>query len=454
MAEGTLYTFPENFRAYKALIAAQFSGAKIKVASESPDFTFGETNKSDEFLKKFPLGKVPAFEGRDGVLLFESNAIAFHVANAELRGKTPVDVANIQQWVEFADNEILPAALTWVFPCMGIMQYNKQNTEHAKEDVKIALGVLNKHLLTRTYLVTERITLADICVACNLLHLYQWVLEPEFRAPFQNVNRWFTTLVHQPQFEAVIGKNFVLCAKMAQFDAKKFEELQAARKESGKKDKTQHDKKADKKKSEQKTQPSSEPSAHKEQPAPAPTPAAAPVAAAAGDEEDDDELSDRPSKDPFSHLPKGTFNMEDWKRMYSNNDTKTVALPWFWEKFDKENNSLWYCEYKYPEELKMVFMSCNLVAGMFQRLDRMRKHAFGSMIVFGENNNNTISGVWMWRGQDLAFTLSEDLQIDYESYTWTKLDPNSPDTKKRVDEYLAWEGDFDGKKFNQGKIFK
>jgi len=38
----------------------------------------------------------------------------------------------------------------------------------------LALGVLNQHLLTRTYLVGEHITLADICVACNLLSLYQW----------------------------------------------------------------------------------------------------------------------------------------------------------------------------------------------------------------------------------------------------------------------------------------
>ena len=50
------------------------------------DFKFGETNKSPEFLKKFPLGKVPAFEGSDGVLLTESNAIAYYVANDELRG--------------------------------------------------------------------------------------------------------------------------------------------------------------------------------------------------------------------------------------------------------------------------------------------------------------------------------------------------------------------------------
>lgn len=37
------------------LIAAQYSGAQIKIAD---DFVFGETNKSEAFLKKFPLGKV------------------------------------------------------------------------------------------------------------------------------------------------------------------------------------------------------------------------------------------------------------------------------------------------------------------------------------------------------------------------------------------------------------
>lgn len=51
----TLYTYPENFRAYKALIAAQYAGSNVKVEQ---NFVFGETNKQDGFLKKFPTGKV------------------------------------------------------------------------------------------------------------------------------------------------------------------------------------------------------------------------------------------------------------------------------------------------------------------------------------------------------------------------------------------------------------
>jgi len=33
------------------------------------------------------------------------------------------------------------------------------------------------------------------------------------------------------------------------------------------------------------------------------------------------------------------------------------------------------------------------------------------------------SAIWVWKGQNLAFELSEDWQIDYASYQWSKLDP-------------------------------
>jgi len=104
--------------------------------------------------------------------------------------------------------------------------------------------------------------------------------------------------------------------------------------------------------------------------------------------------------------------------------------------------------------LTKVYMSCNLITGMFQRLDKMRKNAFGSLILFGADDDSTISGVWVWKGPQLAFELSTDWQVDYESYNWKQLDANSDETKKLVAEYFSWEGEFGGKKFNQGKIFK
>lgn len=429
---GTLYTYPDNFRAYKALIAAQFSGAKVQVAS---DFVFGQTNKSEAFLKKFPLGKVPAFETADGKFLTESNAIAYYVSNEQLRGKTDLEKAEVLSFLSLADNELLPAVHGWVFAFMGIIQFQKNNVERAKQDLKATLTALNSRLVNQTFLVGERLTLADIVVFTTLLSAYEKVLDPSFRAPFGSVTRWFNTVLNQPQVKAVV-KGFTLCAKVAEIDPKKFAEFQA--KTGGAQQQQQQ--KEPKEKKEKKPAPAKK----EKEPEPAEELDAAELA-----------LAEEPkSKDPFDAMPKGTFNFDDFKRFYSNED-EAKSIPYFWEKFDPENYSIWFGEYKYPEELTKVFMSCNLITGMFQRLDKMRKQAFSSVCLFGEDNNSTISGVWVWRGQELAFTLSPDWQVDYEVYDWKKLDPKSEETKKLVAQYFSWSGtDSQGRKFNQGKIFK
>uniref|UniRef100_A0A182K109 Elongation factor 1-gamma n=1 Tax=Anopheles christyi TaxID=43041 RepID=A0A182K109_9DIPT len=425
---GTLYTYPENFRAYKVLIASQYSGTPVKV---DPDFVFGETNCSESFLQKFPNGKVPAYETKDGKYLTESNAIAFYVANDQLRGTNDFNRAEIQSFLSFADNELLPAVQGWTFQIIGIVPYNKNNVERAKEELRRGLAVLNSRLLQQTFLVGQRITLADIVVFATLLHAYEYVMDPSFRAPFAAVNRWFTTMMNQPQVLAVV-KAPTLCAKVAQADPKKYAEFQA--KVSGSAPA------AEKKKEKKEKKPAQE----KPEPATIEQPDAA-----------DELLAAEPKQnDPFELLPKGTFNFDDFKRFYSNEE-EAKSIPYFWTKFDPANYSIWYGEYKYPEELTKVFMSCNLITGMFQRLDKMRKQSFASVCLFGEDNNSTISGVWVWRGQDLAFKLSSDWQVDYEVYDWKKLDPASDETKKMVAQYFSWSGtDKNGRKFNQGKIFK
>lgn len=150
--------------------------------------------------------------------------------------------------------------------------------------------------------------------------------------------------------------DFQLCTKMGEFDAKRFAEVQGKlggdgdQAPAGKKDKKK-EKKEDKKKEEK-------PKAAKE-----PEPA---------EEMDEAELAlaaEPKAKDPFAAMPKGTFDMDDFKRFYSNED-EAKSVPYFWEKFDKENYSIWFCEYKYPNELTQVFMSCNLITGKYNVLFR------------------------------------------------------------------------------------
>lgn len=65
------------------------------------------------------------------------------------------------------------------YPILHVIFF--QSVDRAIEDVKGVLGYLNNYLQTKTYLVGERITLADITVVCSLLQLYQHVANPEFR---------------------------------------------------------------------------------------------------------------------------------------------------------------------------------------------------------------------------------------------------------------------------------
>jgi len=453
--KGILYTFPGDVRGYKAQIAAQYSGAQLTVAGEDK-FQMNETNRSEEYVNKFPTGKVPAYENDAGVHLFECNAIAYYVSNDQLRGSTLAEQAEVIQWIDYGEREINPVSATLVYPCMGILQFNKQNNERAKDELKHILQLLDNYLRTRTYLVGERITLADITIACDLLLLFQWIIEPSIREPHPNVSRWFLTLIHQKEFQAIIGTEYKLCEKTAQFDARKYAELshqhQVPQIQPRPKNLSQNTEgttegvkaKKEKKPAKEEAKPAKKEKTKEEHD----------DVIEAGDETDEAYANEPKQKDPFADMPKPTFNMDEFKRVYSNEDTAEKAIPYFWKNFDKDHCSIWFCEYKYPEDLKQVFMTCNLVSGFYQRLDKLRKHAFASMCVFGENNNNTIAGIWIWRGHELAFELSTDWQVDYESYSWKRLSLDDDETKKLVNQYFLWEGEHNGKKFNQGKIFK
>jgi hypothetical protein len=58
--------------------------------------------------------------------------------------------------------------------------------------------------------------------------------------------------------------------------------------------------------------------------------------------------------------------MDEWKRKYSNEDTLTGALPWFYENFDPEGYSVWRVDFKYNDELTQVKRRLGqLVQGVF-----------------------------------------------------------------------------------------
>merc|ERR1712141_253301 len=417
---GKLYTYPDNFRADKIRAVANISGYNLQVA---PEYVHGVTNKTDEFQGKF-FGKVPAFESGE-TCLCDDSAIAHYVGNAQTRGGDRAH--DVMCFAGFAENNLLPCVAQWVWPTMGILAPNKSHVSSAKENLKAAFSFLNGVLANQTFMVGERITYADISCALTLRSAYENVLTPEWRGEFSHVNRWFMTVINQPGVKSVVG-DVKLCVKEAQFDAKKFAEV------SGK------GAKEPKKPKEKKEQPKKE-KKEKKVVEKAPEPA-----------------KEEKPKDPWADCPKFTLDMDAWKRFFSNND-EDKSIEHFWTLMTpevKENYSLWYCDYQYNDELNMDFMAANLVGGMFQRIEKLRKHAFASVVVGGVTRDLNITGLWFWRGNSLAFERSPDWMIDYEVYNWEKLDWDAPETKEMVAKYWSWDekAQFDGKPFNQGKIYK
>ena len=181
-------------------------------------------------------------------------------------------------------------------------QLGPQIDNFLRERITSSLDLLNTYLHSKTYLVGHRITVADIALATIVSKLVSSVLGKEERTKFANVTRHFETIYNQPKLKAIFGE-YTYAEKAQQYVApQKEKKAPIAAAVAAVKEKI------------------------------APKPKAAPAA-----EDDDDEplVPEEPkAKNPLDELPKSTLNLEDWKRAYSNLDTRGPkgSLEWFYEK--------------------------------------------------------------------------------------------------------------------------
>lgn len=136
-------------------------------------------------------------------VIFSPLAIALYLSNSQLKGSTVHEQALVLKWINFSESELAPAV-----GCFCNARPNDQI--RAKQNLISILSKLNTIILSCTYLVGERISLADIALYCYLLPAYQTGLDAAARKPFTNLNRWFQTVRHQPKVDKVVGP-FQLC---------------------------------------------------------------------------------------------------------------------------------------------------------------------------------------------------------------------------------------------------
>jgi len=407
MSAGTLYTTSDIEKKRISAIAA-FAGLSVEVKEGTADII-----------------KTPTLVCKDGFSIFEASAIGRYVAsltpNSTLIGQGVPEAALVDQWVAFVDADIARYNTLILQLVKGaINPYNKPIHTVFQDRLTAALTIIEKHLSTRTYLTSERITLADISLAAELQSALSTTVDAGLRAKLPNVVRHYETIVNQPTLTSVFGSTAYV-EKALQYTPPPKEKKEKAPAAPA--------------------QPKAEKKPKKEE--------------VYDDDEDDKPYEEAPKeKNPLDLLPKSTFNLEDWKRAYSNKETRGSggALEWFYENFDKQGYSLWRVNFKYNEELTQTYMSSNQIGGFFNRLEASRKYLFGSVGVLGTANNSVIAGVFIARGPEIKPVV--DVAPDWESYTYERVDLDNADQKAFFEAALAWDLEVGDKKWVDGKNFK
>lgn len=181
----------------------------------------GTTNRTPEFLAKFPLGKVPALETADGFCLVEGHAIARFVAESgpkggQLLGQDAKSRAKIAQWSCFADGELAANCTAALIMClMKVVPYNEATYNKEISSLERALKRLDAALQDgRKFLVGDAITLADVMVVGALALAARCVLDPEMQKCAPAVMKYWHSMMEVPELKKAFGGVVPVAARL------------------------------------------------------------------------------------------------------------------------------------------------------------------------------------------------------------------------------------------------
>lgn len=201
-----IHSFP-TFNLTKILLTAEEVGASYQL--NLLDLATQE-HKSEEHLKRHPLGKVPTVEV-DGQHFYESNAICRFIAdsnNNKLYGDTPAVRAITNQWIDFSAMHI-GRWLTVIFFEKQIKaafmggETDPAAVDEAETFLSQQLPVLEAQLAKGNFITGDDITIADIIA-------YAYFETVEYTgfdlSVYPNITQWIATIKARPSFEKAMAQ--------------------------------------------------------------------------------------------------------------------------------------------------------------------------------------------------------------------------------------------------------
>lgn len=81
----------------------------------------------------------------------------------------------VDQWIDFSDYEVDRYASALYIQIFDVVQYNEEKFNFVKKELFNVLKIADHHLRTRTFLITEHITAADLCLSSCLVQAFKFV---------------------------------------------------------------------------------------------------------------------------------------------------------------------------------------------------------------------------------------------------------------------------------------
>ena len=187
----------------KVVFAAQELGVPFERIDAG--LTFGIV-RTPEYLARNPNGLVPLVED-DQVVLWESNVIvrylcARHAPDALYPLALPARF-DAERWMDWQQTTLNPAGRT------AFMQWIRTPAERRDAQAIAAsvtatealMAVLDGHLGRRPFVAGDRLTMADLPIACEV---HRWINLPRPRTERPHLDRWYAGMLARPSSRGVL----------------------------------------------------------------------------------------------------------------------------------------------------------------------------------------------------------------------------------------------------------
>jgi len=186
---------PLGAGAAQVQLAAALAGVELDVVGDVPQAV----------ARVSALPAAPALQTPSGVVVGADACCKALCAGSSFYPAGAAERAAVDMWVDIVAAEAERAAAGWLHQLWGLAPPDAAAAEAASARASAFLGLLDSSLQGKTYLVADRMTLADVAVAGRLLGLFTGC-DPSVLAPFPRFRRYMENVLGTREAQAALKR--------------------------------------------------------------------------------------------------------------------------------------------------------------------------------------------------------------------------------------------------------